>query len=160
MGLCIQSSEGKKVWLKSIQTVLLFANKGKHTYSQTWKPLAATAVLGRTAWDKSHTRSGHRRGKSWRYTRCLKEECMQRVVRESEHLNLNFSFVNSHFCPQTNYSTCLCSLTSKMMRRTISLSVSNQTIHKVLGIVRSIRYYYKKTKIKACHYENTIALKF
>lgn len=69
---------------------------------------------------------------------------MQGVVWESEHLNLKFSFVNSHFCPQTNYSTCLCSLTSKMMIRTISLSVSNQTIHKVLGIVSSIRYYYKK----------------
>ena len=54
---------------------------------------------------------------------------MQRVVRESDQLNLNFSFVNSHFCPQINYSTCLCSLTSKMMIMTISLSVSNETIH-------------------------------
>ena len=38
---------------KKEYSVLLFSNKGKHAYSQTRKPLAATAVLGRTTRDKN-----------------------------------------------------------------------------------------------------------
>ena len=111
-------------------SVLLFANKGKHAYSQTRKPLAATTFLGRTTRDKNQLyKEWTHEGKYRHYIRCLKEAVYAEGSSESDHSNLNFSFVYSHFCSPTNYSTCLCSLTSKMMIVTISLPVSKETIH-------------------------------